>query len=60
MIWAKSRKLHSLGKIQSIFILGDTIKITVSENISPLSLTHVDDFEKYLPDVDLSRPERSD
>ena len=61
VIWAKSKKLHSLGKIHSFFISGDeTIKIRVSENSSPLSLTHVDDFGKYFPDVDLSPPERSD
>ena len=42
------------------FLSGDTIKIRVSENSSPLSLTHVDDFGKYFPDVDLSPPERSD
>ena len=60
VIWAKSKKLHSLGKIHSFFILGDTIKISVSENGSPLSLTYVEDFGKYFPDVDLSPPERSD
>ena len=48
--WAKSKKLHSLGKIHSFFISGDTIKIRVSENSSPLSLTHVEDFEKYPPE----------
>ena len=41
------------------FISGDTMKISVSENSSPLSLTHVDDFGKYSRDVDLSPPERS-
>ena len=60
MIWAKSKKLHSLGKIHGFFVSGGTIKIRVSENSFPLSLTHVDDFGKYFPDVDLSPPERSD
>ena len=60
VIWAKSKKLHSLGKIHSLFVLGGTIKIRVSENSSPLSLTQVDDFGKYFPDVDLLPPERSD
>ena len=60
VIWVKSKKLHSLGKIHSLFISGDTVKIRVSKNSSPLSLTHVEDFGKYLPDVDLSPPERSD
>ena len=47
---AKSKKLHSLDKIHIFFILGDTIKIRVSENSSPLSLTHVEDFKKYPPE----------
>ena len=60
VIWAKSKKLHSLGKIHSFFILGDTIKIRVSENSSPLSLTHVEDFGKYFSDVNLLPSECSD
>ena len=60
MIWAKSKKLHSLAKFHSFFISGDTIKIRDNENSSPLSLTHVADFGKYFPDVDLSPPKRSD
>ena len=55
--WAK---LNSLGKIHRFFILGDTIKIRVSENSPSLSLTHVDDFGKYLSKVDLSPPACSD
>ena len=59
VLWSKSKKLHSLGKISSFFISSDTIKITVSKNSLPLSITHVDDFGKYFPDIDLSPPERS-
>ena len=60
VIWTKSKKLHSLGKIHSFFTSSDTIKIRVSENSSLLSLTHVDDFGKYFHDVFLSPLERSD
>ena len=57
VIWSKRKKLHSLGKINSLFISGDTIKI---KDISlPLSITHVGDFGKYFPDIDLWPPERS-
>ena len=48
-----------LGKINSFFISGDTIKIKVSENSLPLSITHVDDFGKYFLDVELSPSGRS-
>ena len=27
VLWSKSKKLHSLGKINSFFVLGETIKI---------------------------------
>ena len=40
------------------FISGDTIKIKINENSSPLSVTHVGDFGNYFPDVDLSPPSR--
>ena len=55
----KVKKLHSSAKINSFFISGDKIKIKVSENSLPLSISHVDDFGKYFPDIDLSPPERS-
>ena len=38
VLWSKSKKLHSLGKINSFFVSGDTAKIKVSENSPPLSL----------------------
>ena len=59
MLWSKSKKLHSVSKIYSFFISGDTIKIRVNENSLPLSITHVDDFGKHFPDVDLSPPSRT-
>ena len=58
VLWSKSKKLHSLVKINRFFILGDTIKIKVSENSLPLSITHVDDFVKYFHDIDVSLHER--
>ena len=60
VIWAKNKKLQSLSKIHSFFVLCGTTKIRVSENSPPLSLTHVDDFGKYFHDIDLSPPELSD
>ena len=58
MLCSKSKKFHSLGKIHNFFISGDTIKIKVNENSSLLLITHVDDFCKHFPDVDLSPPSR--
>ena len=58
MLWSKSKELLTLGKINSFYISNTTIKIKISENSSPLSITHVDDFGKHFPDIDLS-PSRS-
>ena len=44
----------------SFYISGDAINTKVNENSSPFSITHVDDFGKYFPDVDQSPPERSE
>ena len=38
VLWSKSKKQHSLGKINSFFISADTIKIKVSKNSLPLSI----------------------
>ena len=56
VLWSKTKMIHSLVKINSFFTLADTIKINVSENSLPLSITHVDDFGKYFRDIDLSPP----
>ena len=52
VLWSKiKKKLHSLGKINSLFILRDTIMINVNENSLPSSITHIDDFRKNFPDI---------
>ena len=56
VLWSKSKKLQNLAKFIVFFISGDTIKIKINENSPPLSVTHVDDFGNYFPDVDLSPP----
>lgn len=56
VLWSKSKKLHSLGKIFSFYFSGDGIKIKIDGNSSLLSITHVDDFRKYFPDIDLLKP----
>ena len=56
MLWSK---LHSLSKIYSSFISGDTIKIRVNENSLPLLIMHVDKVGNYFPHVDLSPPSRT-
>ena len=52
------KKLLTIGKIKSVYISNGTIRIKISENSSPLSITQDDDFGKHFPDIDLS-PSRS-
>ena len=54
VLWSKSKKLLSMGKINNFHISKGTIKIKIQEGNTPLSITHNADFEKYFPDVDLS------
>ena len=58
MLWQKSKKLLTLGKIDNFYISNSTNRTKISENSSPLSITHVADFEKHFRDIDLS-PSRS-
>ena len=56
LLWPKSKKLHSIGKIHNFFISNGTIKIKRNEGSSSLAITHDSDFEKYFPSIDLSPP----
>ena len=54
MLWSKSKKLLTIGEIKRVYISNGTIRIKISENSSPLSITQDDDFRKHFPDIDLS------
>ena len=54
MLWSKSKRLLDLGKINNFYVSSGKIKIRIQENSKPLSITHVEDFKKYFPDVDLT------
>ena len=53
MLWSKCKRLHDLGKIGNFYISSGTIKIKISENRKPISITHTQDLVKYFPEVDL-------
>ena len=53
MLWSKCKRLHDLGKISNFYISSGTIKVKISENTKPLSITYTQDFVKYFHDVDL-------
>ena len=53
MLWSKCKELHDLGKISNFYISSGTIKVKITENRNPISITHTEDFVKYYPEVDL-------
>ena len=51
VLWSKSKKLPSHGKIHGFFIFSDTIKIKINEYSVPLSVTQFYNFRNYFLDV---------
>ena len=52
-MWSKRKRRHDLRKINNFYISSGTIKVKISENRNPISITHTQDFVKYFPEVDL-------
>ena len=43
-----------MGKIFSYYVSNGTVKIKIQETSKPLSIMHISDLDKHLPDVDHS------
>ena len=56
ILWSKSKALFTMGKIHSYFISNGSVKIRLQEKGPSIPITHIADFEKYFPGVDLSAP----
>ena len=52
-VWSKCKRRLDLRKINNFYISSGTIKVKISENRNPISITHTQDFVKYFPEVDL-------
>ena len=70
MLWSKSKKLLNFGKINSFYIINfgkinsfyisnGTIRIKISANSSPLSITHADDFEEHFMTLNSHHPDQA-
>ena len=51
MLWSKCKRLHEQGNITNFYISSGTIKVKVTENGSPIAITHTQDFTKYFPEI---------
>ena len=56
LIYLWAQKLQSIGSVDNFYISSGTIKIKITENSSPILITHLDDFEMHFADIDLSPP----
>ena len=56
ILWSKAKRLQNIGSIDSFYISSGSIKIKVTENSSPITIMHLDDFKIHFPDIDLSPP----
>ena len=56
ILWSKAKRLQNIDSIDNFYISSGTIKIQVTENSSPITITHMDDFKIYFPDIDMSPP----
>ena len=54
ILWSKTKRLQSMGKINNFFISGGTVKIKIDKNSKLLAITHLDDLAINFPGVDLS------
>ena len=52
ILWLKTKRLQSLGKINSFFISGGTVKIKIDKKSKPLAITHLSDLAINFPGVD--------
>ena len=49
-----------MGKINRLMVSNRTMKIRISENNAPISISHGDNLTKYFPDVDFCLSAQSD
>ena len=47
MLWSKCKRLHDLGEISNFYISSGTVKVKISGNRNPISITHSQNFVKY-------------
>ena len=53
MLCSKCKRLQEPGNITNFYISSGTIKLKITENSSPIAITHTQNFTNYFPEVDL-------
>ena len=55
-LWSKTKRLQSIGKTNSFFVSGGTVKFKIDENSKLLAMTNLDDLAIKFPGINLSQP----
>ena len=59
ILWSKRKRLQRMGKINSFFISGGTVKVKIDESSKPLPIKHLDDLATHFLGVGLSPPTKA-
>ena len=54
LLLSKSKRLHAMKQIHSYYVSNGTVEVNFDKNSRPVSITHVIDFDKHFPGIDLS------
>ena len=57
---SRNQRFFSMGKINRLMVSNRTMKIRISENNAPISISHGDNLTKYFPDIDFCLSAQSD
>ena len=56
VLLSKPKRLQNIGSIDNFYISSGSSNIKVTENSSPIPITHLDDFKIHFPGIDLPPP----
>ena len=54
ILWSKAKRLQNIVSVDNFCISSGAIKIKVTENSTPITITYLDDFKIHFPNIDLS------
>ena len=56
ILWFKSKTLGRICKLFTYNVSNGNVKIKVTQNTRPLTISHPNNIELYSPNVDLNQP----
>ena len=56
ILWSKSKTLQRMGKVFTYNVSNGNVKIKITQNTRPITISHPNNKELYFPNVDLNPP----